>query len=110
MVFNVSAPLDDAENAPRSTQDAPKTVLKSYFFDVQNYDRFWSVLGSILGAFGEAFWLQKGHQTSIKFVSPSKGAPQEAPSRPQEAPRELQEDPKRPRSSPKEPPRGTKRP
>ena len=94
--FNLFAPLDGAENAPRSTQDAPKTVLKSYFFDVQNYDRFWSVLGSILGAFWEAFWLTKGYQKSTKFMSPSKGAPQEAP-------RGLQEGPKRPQERPKRP-------
>ena len=108
--FNVFAPSDGAENDPRSTQDAPKTVLKSYVFDVQNYDRFWFVLGSILGAFGEALWLPKGYQKSLKFVSPNKGAsktPQGAPKRPQESPKRV---PRGPRRTSREAPRGPKRP
>ena len=108
--FNVFAPLDGAKNAPRSTQDAPKMVLKSYFFDVQNCDRFWSVLGSVLGAFSDAFWLQKGYQKSLEVVSPSKGAskrPQGGPKRPQESPKRS---PRGPRRHPREPSRGLKRP
>ena len=45
---------------PKIPQDAPKTVLESYLFDVQNFDRFWFVLGSILVAFGDAFWVLLG--------------------------------------------------
>ena len=110
--FKVFAPSDGAKNAPRSTQDAPKTVLKSYFFDVQNCDQFWSVLGSILGAFGEAFWLQKEHQKLIKFVSPSKGAPkrhQEGSKRAPRGPRSAPRGPKRHLREPQEAPRGPKR-
>ena len=115
--MKVFAPQDGTEKVPRSTQDAPKTVLKRYFFDVQNYDRFWSVLGSILGAFGEAFWLPKGVPKSIKFASPSKDAPkrpqessQEAPRSPQRTSRGSKSSPKRPQRVPREPSRGTKSP
>ena len=126
--MKVFAPQDGTEKVPRSTQDAPKTVLKRYFFDVQNYDRFWSVLGSILGAFGEAFWLPKWDQKSTKFGSPSKGAskrPQEGPKRPQESPKRVSRGPKRaprrpqeaperhprePQETPREPQEAAKRP
>ena len=81
-------------------------------------------MGSILGAFWEAFWLPKGVPKPIKFASPSKGAPkrpQEGPKRPQEssqeAPRSPQRasrgpksSPKRPQRVPREPSRGTKSP
>ena len=124
MVFKVFAPLDGAENAPRSTQDAPKPVLKSYFFDVQNCDRFWCDLGSILGAFWEPFWLPKRVPKSTQFMTPSNGVPkktQEAPKRPQESSQEAprspkrasrgaKSSPKRPQRVPREPSRGTKSP
>ena len=55
--MKVFAPQDGTEKVPRLTQDAPKTVLEGYLFDVQNCDRFWFVLGSILNASLEAFWV-----------------------------------------------------
>ena len=107
--MKVFASQDGTEKVPRSTQDSPKTVLKSYFFDVQNYDRFWCDLGSIWGAFWEAFWLPKGHQKLIKFISSSKSDPKrlkEGPKRPQESP---ERSPRGPRRTPREPQKAPKR-
>ena len=122
--FNVFAPSDSAENDPRSTQDAPKTVLKSYVFDVQNYDRFWFVLGSILGRPCGSQKVTKNHSNSCprtrapprRLKEPPRG-PKRAPrgcqgapggpqERPQEAPSGLRGNPR----EPQETPRGTRKP
>ena len=125
------------EMAPKTSQDAPKTVSERYFFDVKNRDRFWCVLGSIWGTFGCHFrviWGAKmGHfwdRILIDFLwglqeAPKSGqeAPkrlprgakrlprgaQEAPKRPQEAPKRCQEAPRGAQGAPKGRPRGTKR-
>ena len=109
MFFFVFAPSDGAENAPRSTQDAPKTVLKSYFFDVQNCDRFWCDLASILGAFWEPFWLQKGSQNQPNSCSRAMApprSPKKLPRGPKRAPKRPQEAPSGPQEAPKARPRG----
>ena len=56
-------------------------------------------LGFDFGCLWALPWAPKGDPKSIKFVSPTKGAPKRSPKRPQEAPR-----------GPKRAPRGPKRP
>ena len=65
--FHQNRPQDEAEIGPRSPQDGTKTVLKSFFFDVKICLRFWSVLGSVLVAFGAPFGSQVGAQIGQKI-------------------------------------------
>ena len=60
MFFHQNRPQDEAKIAPRSPQDGSKTVLKSFIFDVEICLRFWSVLGSVLVAFGVPFGSRRG--------------------------------------------------
>ena len=53
--FHQNRPQDEAKIGLRSLQDSPKTALKSFNFDVEICLRFWSVLGSVLVAFGVPF-------------------------------------------------------
>ena len=46
--FGVFLPQDGSQNAPRSAQDGPKRLLKSFFFALENRLKFGLVLGSIL--------------------------------------------------------------
>ena len=58
--FHQNRPQDEAKIGLRSPQDSPKTVLKSFFFDVEICLRFWSVLGSVLVALGAPLGSQVG--------------------------------------------------
>ena len=60
--FHQNRPQDEAKIGLRSPQDGPKTVLKIFFFDVKICFRFWSVLGSVLVAFGVPLGGQVGAQ------------------------------------------------
>ena len=65
--FHQNRPQDEAKIGLRSPQDSPKTVLKSFIFDVEICLRFWSVLGSVLVAFGAPFGSQVGTQIGQKI-------------------------------------------
>ena len=65
--FHQNRPQDEAKIGLRSPQDGPKTVLKSFFFDVKICLRFWSVLGSVLVAFGAPLGSQVGTQIGQKI-------------------------------------------
>ena len=65
--FHQNRPQDEAKIRLRSPQDGSKTVLKSFFFDVEICLRFWSVLGSVLVAFGAPLGSQVGAQIGQKF-------------------------------------------
>ena len=67
MFFHQNRPQDEAKIGLRSPQDGPKTVSKSFFFDVKICLRFWSVLGSVLVAFGAPFGSQVGAQIGQKI-------------------------------------------
>ena len=57
----------DPQGRPKMTQDGPKTVLKSFLFDVNICLRFWSVLGSVLVVFGAPLGSQVGAQIGQKI-------------------------------------------
>ena len=65
--FHQNRPQDEAKIRLRSPQDGSKTVLKSFFFDVEICLRFWSVLGSVLVAFGAPLGSEVGAQFGHKF-------------------------------------------
>ena len=65
--FHQNRPQDEAKIRLRSPQDGSKTVLKSFFFDVEICLRFWSVLGSVLVAFGPPLGSEVGAQFGQKF-------------------------------------------
>ena len=65
--FHQNRPQDEAKIRLRSPQDGSKTVLKSFFFDVEICLRFWCVLGSVLVAFGPPLGVQVGAQFGQKF-------------------------------------------
>ena len=65
--FHQNRPQDEAKIGLRSPQDGPKTVLKSFFFDVKICLRFCSVLCSILVAFGAPFGSQVGAKIGEKI-------------------------------------------
>ena len=65
--FHQNRPEDEAKIRLRSLQDGSKTVLKSFFFDVEICLRFWSVLGSVLVAFGPPLGSEVGAQFGQKF-------------------------------------------
>ena len=65
--FHQNRAQDEAKIGLRSPQDSPKTVLKSFIFDVEICLRFWSVLGSVLVAFGAPFGSQVGTQIGQKI-------------------------------------------
>ena len=65
--FHQNRPQDEAKIGLRSPQDGSKTVLKSFFFDVEICLRIWSVLGSVLVAFGAPLGSQVGAQFGQKF-------------------------------------------
>ena len=65
--FHQNRPQDEAKIRLRSPQDGSKTVLKSFFFDVEICLRFWSVLGSVLVAFGAPLGSQVGTQIGQKI-------------------------------------------
>ena len=65
--FHQNRPQDEAKIGLRSPQDGPKTVFKSFFFDVEICLRIWSVLGSVLVAFGVPFGSQVGTQIGQKI-------------------------------------------
>ena len=88
--FHQNRPQDEAKIGLRSPQDGPKTVLKSFFFDVEICLRFWSVLGSALVAFGAPLGSQVGAKIGQKIDQKSTCAPRP----PQERPRAPQERPK----------------
>ena len=67
MFFHQNRPQDEAKIGLRSPQDGPKTVLKSFFFDVEICLRFWSVLGSVLVALGAPFGSQVGVKIGPKI-------------------------------------------
>ena len=67
MFFHQNRAQDEAKIGLRSPQDGPKTVLKSCFFDVKICLRFWSVLGSVLVAFGAPLGSQVGTQIGQKI-------------------------------------------
>ena len=64
--FHQNRPQDEAKIGLRSPQDGPKTVLKSFFFDVKICLRFCSVLGSVLVALGAPFGSQVGAKIGPK--------------------------------------------
>ena len=114
--FKVFASPDGTKNAPRSLQDGPKEVFKGYFFDVKKYNRFCSVLGSILAPSWHPFWSSKRVPKSTKLRVWSQGVPKRAqeaskrlPRGPQEAPRSPQEAPKRTQDGPTRAQEGPKR-
>ncbi len=83
MFFHQNRPQDEAEIGPRWPQDGTKTVLKSFFFDVEICLRFWSVLGSVwslLGSLLGAKLAPKSDQKSPKHDLRPQTAPR-APSR-----------------------------
>ena len=65
--FHQNRPQDEAKIGLRSPQDGSKTVLKSFFFDVEICLRFWSVLGSVLVAFGPPLGSQVGTKIGQKI-------------------------------------------
>ena len=105
MFFHQNRPQDEAKIGLRSPQDSPKTVLKSFFFDVEICLRFWFVLGSVLVALGAPLGGQVGAQIGQKIDQNSTCAPRP----PQDRPRAPQERPKRAQEAPKKRPRAPKR-
>ena len=85
--------------APRRPQDGLGEVLFRCSKSCLILIRF----GFDFGCLWALPWAPKGDPKSIKFVSPTKGAPKRSPKRPQEAPR----GPKRPQESSQEAPRGS---
>ena len=67
--FHQNRPQDEAKIRLRSPQDGSKTVLKSFFFDVEICLRFWSVLGSVLVAFGPPLGSEVGAQFGQYFLN-----------------------------------------
>ena len=107
-----NGPQDEAEIGPRSPQDGTKTVLKSFFFDVKICLRFWSVLGSVLVAFGAPFGSQVGAKVGQKIDQKTTCAPrppQDRPRAPQERPKSAQEASKRRPRARKRHPKAPKR-
>ena len=113
-------PQDRSQNAPRRAQDGSKRVPKAIIFHVDFCLRFWTVLGSIWGRFGEPFEPQDRSKIQQKIIKkipaatyPKKTTPRglksapRGPKTPQEASRSPQEAPKTlPRGS-QEAPKGT---
>ena len=108
-------PPGATENDPRSPQDGPKTVLKSFFFDVQICLRFWFVLGAVLVPFWVPFGAPFGtkilqkidlkSQDRLKSPQERPKSPQEPPGGTQEGPRGIKRHPKRTKRHPKVPKR-----
>ena len=59
--------IDPVKIGLRSPQDSPKMALKSFNFDSEICFRFWSVLGSVLVAFGAPLGSEVGTQIDQKF-------------------------------------------
>ena len=104
LFFHQNRPQDEAKIEPSSPQDGTKTVLKSFFFDVEICLRFWFVLGAVLAPFwvpfGTLFGTKIGQKIDLKSQDRPK-SPQERPKSPQEPPRGTQEGPRGTQKAPK---------
>ena len=88
---------------------ATKPVLEGLFFRCSRSCSILIRFGFDFGCLWALPWAPKGDPKSIKFVSPTKGAPKRSPKRPQEAPRGPQEGPKRRQEVPQKAPQSPKR-
>ena len=112
LFFHQNRPQDEAKIEPSSPQDGTKTVLKSFFFDVEICLRFWFVLGAVLTPFWVPFGTLFGTKICEKIDLKSQDRPKSVPRAPksrQEAPKKGQEAPKRHPRAPKRHPRELKR-
>ena len=106
--FHQNRPQDEAKIGLRSPQDGSKTVLKSFFFDVEICLRFWSVLDSVLVAFGAPLGAKLAPK-SKKKSNKNRPVPPDRPKTAQEHTKTAPRAPKRHPKGAQEHPRGTQK-